>query len=230
MAIELDQKPRGWARFAPLQFRAAGTRQVQGAARGAGEAVSHEVVGLGRGRPRRGPARARAGACCASELGLDPAAGAAPGRARGGAPARLAARRRRARAAGGGRGGGARARRPRRARRATPPGAAIRTWSACARGDAGGAPDAVVEPGSADEVRALLAACAEARVAVVPFGGGTSVVGGVDPVRGRLPGGDLARPAPPRPAARGGPHLADGHARGRPVRPRGRAAAGGRGT
>jgi uncharacterized protein YndB with AHSA1/START domain len=31
VAIALDQKPRGWARFAPLQFRAAGTRQVQGA-------------------------------------------------------------------------------------------------------------------------------------------------------------------------------------------------------
>jgi uncharacterized protein YndB with AHSA1/START domain len=34
VAIELDQKPRGWARFAPLQFRAAGTRQVQGAVEG----------------------------------------------------------------------------------------------------------------------------------------------------------------------------------------------------
>ena len=34
VAIELDQKPRGWARFAPLQFRAAGTRQVQGALEG----------------------------------------------------------------------------------------------------------------------------------------------------------------------------------------------------
>jgi alkyldihydroxyacetonephosphate synthase len=43
------------------------------------------------------------------------------------------------------------------------------------------APDAVVEPGSADEVRAVLSACAQAGVAVVPFGGGTSVVGGVDP-------------------------------------------------
>ncbi len=31
VSIELEQKPRGWARFAPLQFRAAGTRQVQGA-------------------------------------------------------------------------------------------------------------------------------------------------------------------------------------------------------
>jgi len=49
-------------------------------------------------------------------------------------------------------------------------------------GDASSAPDAVVLPGSAAEVRALLAACAEARIAVVPFGGGTSVVGGVEPV------------------------------------------------
>ncbi|HEX5980798.1 MAG TPA: FAD-binding oxidoreductase [Thermoleophilaceae bacterium] len=48
-------------------------------------------------------------------------------------------------------------------------------------GDASSAPDAVVAPGSADEVRAVLEACSEARVAVVPFGGGTSVVGGVEP-------------------------------------------------
>jgi uncharacterized protein YndB with AHSA1/START domain len=32
--IALDQRPRGWARFSPLQFRAAGTRQVQGAVEG----------------------------------------------------------------------------------------------------------------------------------------------------------------------------------------------------
>jgi uncharacterized protein YndB with AHSA1/START domain len=31
VTVALDQKPRGWARFAPLQFRAAGRRQVQGA-------------------------------------------------------------------------------------------------------------------------------------------------------------------------------------------------------
>ncbi len=31
VAIELDNKPRGWARFAPLQFRAAGSRQLRGA-------------------------------------------------------------------------------------------------------------------------------------------------------------------------------------------------------
>jgi alkyldihydroxyacetonephosphate synthase len=49
-------------------------------------------------------------------------------------------------------------------------------------GDASPAPDAVVIPGSAEAVRAVLEACSEARVAVVPFGGGTSVVGGVEPV------------------------------------------------
>ncbi|MBW1601542.1 FAD-binding oxidoreductase [Streptomyces sp. JJ66] len=51
-------------------------------------------------------------------------------------------------------------------------------------GDVAGAPDAVVLPGTHDEVTAVLAACAGHRVAVVPFGGGTSVVGGVEPLRG----------------------------------------------
>jgi alkyldihydroxyacetonephosphate synthase len=51
-------------------------------------------------------------------------------------------------------------------------------------GDATGAPDAVLCPRSHEEVRAVLAACAEHGVAVVPFGGGTSVVGGVEPLRG----------------------------------------------
>ena len=32
--IALDQRPRGWARFAPLQFRAAGTRVVRAAVAG----------------------------------------------------------------------------------------------------------------------------------------------------------------------------------------------------
>ena len=31
VSIELDNKPRGWARFAPMQFRTAGARQVRGA-------------------------------------------------------------------------------------------------------------------------------------------------------------------------------------------------------
>lgn len=46
-------------------------------------------------------------------------------------------------------------------------------------GDGHGAPDAVLLPGSADEVAAVLRLCAEHDVAVVPYGGGTSVVGGV---------------------------------------------------
>lgn len=50
-------------------------------------------------------------------------------------------------------------------------------------GDATDAPDAVLFPGSHDEVVGVLAACAAHRVAVVPYGGGTSVVGGLAPVR-----------------------------------------------
>jgi alkyldihydroxyacetonephosphate synthase len=46
------------------------------------------------------------------------------------------------------------------------------------------APDAVLTPADAAEVAALLAACSEAGVAVVPFGGGTSVVGGIDAIAG----------------------------------------------
>ena len=46
------------------------------------------------------------------------------------------------------------------------------------------APDAVAIPADRGEVAAVLSACAEAGVAVVPFGGGSSVVGGVDAVAG----------------------------------------------
>ncbi len=46
------------------------------------------------------------------------------------------------------------------------------------------APDAVVMPASAEQVAALLEVCADEGVAVVPFGGGTSVVGGVEPLAG----------------------------------------------
>jgi uncharacterized protein YndB with AHSA1/START domain len=34
VTVSLDQRPRGWARFAPFQFRGAGRRQVQGAVEG----------------------------------------------------------------------------------------------------------------------------------------------------------------------------------------------------
>jgi alkyldihydroxyacetonephosphate synthase len=54
------------------------------------------------------------------------------------------------------------------------------------KGDAEAAPDAVLFPGSHDEVAAVLEICAEESVAVVPFGGGTSVVGGVEPLRGQF--------------------------------------------
>jgi alkyldihydroxyacetonephosphate synthase len=47
-----------------------------------------------------------------------------------------------------------------------------------------GAPDAVVLPRSAAQVAAVLELCARASLAVVPFGGGTSVVGGLAPLRG----------------------------------------------
>src|SRR6185436_14787851 len=50
-------------------------------------------------------------------------------------------------------------------------------------GDASSAPDAVAFPAPAELIAAVLGLCAEHRVAVVPFGGGTSVVGGVEPVR-----------------------------------------------
>jgi alkyldihydroxyacetonephosphate synthase len=46
------------------------------------------------------------------------------------------------------------------------------------------APDAVLLPRDDDEVAAILRYCADHRIAVVPFGGGTSVVGGLDPLRG----------------------------------------------
>ena len=53
-------------------------------------------------------------------------------------------------------------------------------------GRADAAPDAVVFPKDAGDVRTILDACAEEGVAVVPFGGGTSVVGGVEPLRGAM--------------------------------------------
>jgi len=52
------------------------------------------------------------------------------------------------------------------------------------RGKLEAAPDAVLVPADAGRVGAVLEACASSDVAVVPFGGGTSVVGGVEPERG----------------------------------------------
>jgi alkyldihydroxyacetonephosphate synthase len=52
-------------------------------------------------------------------------------------------------------------------------------------GAVGTAPDAVVRPGSDGDVEAVLAACARVGAVVVPWGGGTSVTGGVN-----VPDGD----------------------------------------
>ena len=52
-------------------------------------------------------------------------------------------------------------------------------------GECSEAPDLVVAPGDHAQVQAVLHACAEGGAAVIPFGGGTSVVGGVAPERGR---------------------------------------------
>jgi alkyldihydroxyacetonephosphate synthase len=49
------------------------------------------------------------------------------------------------------------------------------------------APDAVVLPADATALRRVLEICAAEGIAVVPFGGGTSVVGGVEPLRGAHP-------------------------------------------
>ena len=46
-------------------------------------------------------------------------------------------------------------------------------------GDLSDAPDAVVRPAGHDEIAAVLAAAVEHRIAVVPFGGGTAVTGGL---------------------------------------------------
>ena len=51
-------------------------------------------------------------------------------------------------------------------------------------GDTSEAADAIVVPGSAAEVAEILRICSEHRVAVVPWGGGTSVVGGLAPDTG----------------------------------------------
>ncbi len=46
------------------------------------------------------------------------------------------------------------------------------------------APDAVLLPGFDLDIAAILEYCSRHNIAVVPFGGGTSVVGGLDPIRG----------------------------------------------
>jgi len=49
-------------------------------------------------------------------------------------------------------------------------------------GDLAAAPDVVLAPASHDQVLSILEVCSQRRVAVVPFGGGTSVTGALEPV------------------------------------------------
>ncbi len=82
------------------------------------------------------------------------------------------------------------------------------------RGEFENPPDLVARPRDESEIEAVLSWCEAEGAAVIPFGGGTSVVGGVE---GRL--GDRPvrqpRPAAPRPGARGRPRLAGGEDPGR---------------
>ena len=55
-------------------------------------------------------------------------------------------------------------------------------------GDGSDSPDVVVRPGTHEEVAALIEWCVTHRVALVPFGGGTSVVGGLVAQRDDLAG------------------------------------------
>ncbi|PJE20659.1 MAG: FAD-binding oxidoreductase, partial [Mycobacterium sp.] len=48
------------------------------------------------------------------------------------------------------------------------------------------APDAVLLPGDDDTVLEILRYCSDHGIAVVPFGGGTNVTGGLDPTRGQF--------------------------------------------
>ena len=90
------------------------------------------------------------------------------------------------------------------------------------------APDAVSYPSRAEQLRARCSSCARERsIAVVPFGGGTSVVGGVAPLRGEhaaVVALDM-RALAERDRAR--PRVADGHRPGRNARAGAGAAPGG---
>ncbi len=138
----------------------------------------------GWGDRRSSPGTARACAGVPAQDGRCRAAPAPAGRARSGAARAIGALR-----SGGG--GVARDRRRRGyARRSRRTGPArrrqglSRSGAGCAPGRPEGAPDAVVRPADREQLRAVLDRCARLSVAVVPWGGGTSVVGGVAPLRG----------------------------------------------
>ena len=63
-------------------------------------------------------------------------------------------------------------------------GRALEPWLTDWRGRYSGRAAALLSPASAAEVQAIVARCAEARVALVPQGGNTSMVGGATPDAG----------------------------------------------
>ena len=110
----------------------------------------------------------------------------------------------------------------------TPAARAPPTCSGAAPGDVSAAPDAVVRPADHAQVSAVLEVCAAHAVAVVPFGGGTSVVGGVEPLRRgfdavialdlrRGPAGRRRPGGPNRHAGGGAAHPAGGGTARRPT-------------
>ena len=64
--------------------------------------------------------------------------------------------------------------------------AASRRWICCGASRSGRIRRTQLLPATEDEIARILAYCSEHAIAVVPFGGGTSVVGGLDPIRGRF--------------------------------------------
>ena len=81
-------------------------------------------------------------------------------------------------------------------------------------------PDFVCRPRDEIELEAVLEWCSAEGVAAIPFGGGTSVVGGVTPdVGDALQRRRLGRPRRARPGARGGRGLLGGADRGGGDRP-----------
>ncbi len=66
-------------------------------------------------------------------------------------------------------------------------GQSLPDWIALRAGRAGPFPDGVAQPATAAEVRALLTYAARQGVRVIPYGGGTSVVGHINPIAGPQP-------------------------------------------
>jgi alkyldihydroxyacetonephosphate synthase len=66
-------------------------------------------------------------------------------------------------------------------------GQSLADWVALRSGQIGAFPDGVAYPASDEEVRALLEYARKTGVKVIPYGGGTSVVGHINPVPGEAP-------------------------------------------